>query len=225
MSNEKQNNWRQKLLEPDMLPGETAYNKEAAWQLLQSRLQQTPHRKKNYLYWAAAAVLLLLGWPLLIKKTATQLLKKNIAGQQVNKAVTPSLGTKKEPIAFIIVSSPVVQKTSTKKSSKQTIQTVNTIEDPVLSVSIDTQQPPSVATAPPQPDSTTLSVATAMPEKKIPVVHINELETAVPQLALSTESVHSRWRTKRSHRSTGNQLVAAQKGNDGIINIKLSSKN
>lgn len=225
MNIEKQDNWRGKLLDLDNLPDDTAFDKHAAWHRLQRRLQPAARRKKAYWYWAAATLVVLLGWPLLIKKTTAPPPSTNTARRQVNKAVAPIPSVTKEAPGFIIASGPVVKKTAVQKPFRQTTQTVNTMEDTILSVLVDVQQSSAAASAPPQADSAALTAATAKPEKKLSVVHINDLETAATQLALSPASVHSRWRIKHPTRTHANQLLAAQKGYDGIINIKLSSKN
>jgi hypothetical protein len=222
MSIEKQDNWRQKLLDLDNLPGDTAYDREIAWHQLQSRLQPAPRRKKAYWYWAAAALVVLIGWPLLVKKTTAPAPISNMAKQQVKKTVSPVQPIKKESPAFIIISGPVAKKTITQKASIQQTHTVDPIASTALPDLVDSQRQVLATATIVQADSPAVR---AKPDKKLSVVHINELETAAPELAAITEPVHTRWRIKHALRSPTNQLVAAQKGNDGIINIKLSSKN
>lgn len=225
MSIEKQDNWRQKLLDIDHLPGDMAYDRETAWQQLQSRLQPVPRRKKRHWYSAAAAVVILLGWPLLTKKTAMPPVAKNMAAMPVNSAVSPVPPIKKEAASLIIVSGAVGKKIIPQETSGYNKRGIGTIKHTALPVLIDSNQAPAPEALSVLADSTTLATVAAKPQNKLPVVHINELETVPPQLALSTDPAHGRWKIKRFHRSAANQLLAAQKGNDGIINIKLSSKN
>ena len=90
MSNEKLNNWRGKLEDVDALPGEPILDKATAWDKLQGRLGYEPKRKKALWYWAAAAVaLLLMGWPLLLKRTSPVLPANSIA--QNGRMVTDTL--------------------------------------------------------------------------------------------------------------------------------------
>ena len=69
MLNEKHNDhhgWKNKLEGLTGLPGETALDKNAAWEKLHSRLQENPRKKKAVWYWAAACLLAALSIPLMM---------------------------------------------------------------------------------------------------------------------------------------------------------------
>ena len=227
MNNGKQDNWRRRLLELDSLPGETAYNKEAAWGLLQNRLQRPARRKKKYWYLAAAALLLLLGVPLLIKRTTAPYSKENIAARPVPHPVITTPPVEKLPAARVIATAPAAKKTVVQKVYAHAARPANSTDYATpqkLSAGNDTAVAAAVG-AVYGPDSTTATLATAKPEPALQVVHINDLETPAAALLSATAPARSRWRTKRSQRLPVNQLAAAQTAGDGIIHIKLPFKN
>lgn len=226
MSNEKQDNWRRKLLELDGMPGEAAYDKDAAWQQLQTRLQP-PHHKNTYWYWAAAFLLLATAWWMLPNRETGPLPARDTAQQKLSKPSAPSRGitVKENNPAIAIVSNPLAKKTAANtlpknKKHKPDLVAAVTLPAPDLDSNKLIVNPVII-----QADSAATAAVAVNIEKKVPVVHINELETAAPALTFSTIPLHGRWRTKRSLRSSASPLATAQKGDNSIINIRLSSKN
>ena len=226
MDTEKQDNWRQKLQELNSLPGEAPLNKEAAWEKLHHRLHRKPRRSKTVWYWAAAAVLLLMGLPFLLRKTPPQQLPAgNIVQQKkMYRSVNPAPSLIKEQPG-IIISAPPLKKIVPQKIVKEKKQSFRTSPDPVAPVytaAIETLLPATNIA----PDNTTATVAAVSAEKKkLPVVHINELETPSTQLVILPVSVHSRFSIRLPYHPLNKQLMAVQKTHDGIVNVKISFKN
>lgn len=60
--------WADRLESLEQVPGETAFDRSAAWQQLQARLDRTPAGKRRFPYWMVAAALILVAlgfywWP------------------------------------------------------------------------------------------------------------------------------------------------------------------
>jgi hypothetical protein len=190
MSDEKPNkdfHWKNKLEELDSFPGET-FNKEAAWEKLHGRIQES--REKNTVwYWAAAACLLLAVFSpwFFADKKEHELVKKNSVQKQTQLpsshlsaksnidtvAALYSLSTEKKLPAFSVekrnkINSPVNHKIT----PVETVTGETGKEDMVQKITNNAVVPVS----------TTISIVAILPEKKkLKVVHINELGDPVAE--------------------------------------------
>jgi hypothetical protein len=148
------------------------------------------------------------------------IVQKKQSDKPVSRAVTV-----KEPADRIIISHPVDKKPGPEKLTTAKKHTVTNNIPATTLTRVDPVDIPSPALPAATVDSAAATITAAKTSKKLPVVHINELETPVPQLALSPPPGRSRFRIKLSNHQPNQQLAASQKCNDGLINVKISLKN
>jgi hypothetical protein len=216
MSNEALNKtWINRLEELDHVPGEAAPNKAAAWDRLHARLQHNKSRRRAAWYWSAAACLLIAGllplWPRHTKHTieihtppavayrhsdtpATRLpVKKTAPVEQVRENAGPVSIAKRDMLsAPPIVVPPANPIHLPPAAAQDTVRTANIM----------------LAAAP-----------AAKAEKKMRVVHINELSAAG-----NTDIVYPEYKpfTIRINGPTG---LGSPTIANNTLNIRLSQKN
>lgn len=193
MSNENHNNtgnWRSKLEALESVPGETVVDKNASWEKLHERLRVKKSGKKMIWYWAAAACLLLvLIIPFINSNKKNQQPAKNETVQK-QPSIKPGLtiSNDKKDLAQITKTAPVKRNRDFPVAEKgagkyqrivpATVTTINRIGD---TVSIPGLMKETLVTAI-QPLDTSLDIVLARPvNKKLKVVHINELGDPVEE--------------------------------------------
>ncbi len=219
--------WKNKLETLDCLPGEVGIDKNAIWEKLDSRLHKTQTDNKAIWYWIAAGLLPLIIIAFTMADDTENIMAKQHAGEKKNINTTVSVlpPVSKESLA-VFVSVPIVKKRSVTgsipdKENKILIDTIKANEN--VTVAVFSKEPETV----PIIDNiltgdTALAIATtATVKKKLPVIHINELETFPLQFA---EPVNYAESIKLRKNKPNYQNVAAQQNRIGF-NIKLSSKN
>ncbi|SFN31804.1 hypothetical protein SAMN05428949_2398 [Chitinophaga sp. YR627] len=157
----------------DRLPGEAPFNKGAAWDRLQQRMEtQTPVKRKMWYWWAAAAVLIAAMIPFLLQEKTAPALP---AAPAV--VYTPVKQPSPAPVAVVktadVVNVVIPEKTPVVRISKQlTVQSDTSagiqhvaIGQPIEEKIIVNNDTPLVMT------TTTVSTNT----HKMRVVHINEV--------------------------------------------------
>ena len=180
MLNEKQTDtagWKSKLEQLDSLQEESIRDKNISWEKLHDRLHENPRRNKIAWYWAAACLLLLAAFPLLLKKSSNGPVVKDIVQQkQIFTPVAP-VKTINEDQLLHISSKPVPEKEiilhtakSTRYSNKK-----NKINwpDAIMTIAIKPAVTEQVIVH--IPDTVVAFTAVVPARKKLPVVHINEL--------------------------------------------------
>jgi hypothetical protein len=218
--------WKNKLEALECLPGEAALEKNAMWEKLDNRLHKTKPDSKAIWFWIAAGLL-----PLIIVTCAMlndtentpikQVIQKN---KNANTAVLILTPVSKET-AIISVSAPIENKqpissyvaVKEKKILMDTIKANESItaifpEEPVIEPTTDNTLTTDTAFA--------IATATAV-KKKLPVIHINELEAFPVQF---TAPVNYAGSVKLRKSKTNNQNITTNQNRIGF-NIKLSSKN
>lgn len=205
MSNENHNNtgdWRSRLDALDNLPAETVIDKNASWEKLHERLRGKKSSRKILWYWPAAACLLLVLMIPLINSIKTYHGLAKIGTVQRQPAIISSpnaLINKKDPVG-IIVTAPFEKNQAMTVEDKSLKKYQEVIPVAILkkirlnhAVSNPDFMKETIILAP-QPMEPSLNIAAAPPaNKKLKVVHINELGDPVeesPGMAHSAD-VHS----------------------------------
>ncbi len=216
--------WKNKLSALDCLPG-AATEKDVLWDKLHARLQQKPTVNKAVWYWIAAGLLPVIIITLTMVNNTKNTLVKNAWQKEKSTGVTPVFlpTVSKETVAFS-VSAPgkegaTVNSIKSKIKRKQPADTIkiNGTVAAVLPVNAETETVVNnIQTA-----DTVVNVATTVvTKKKLPVVHINELETFPAQF---TAPVNYAQNIKPKKSKVTNLNITARQ--DGIgFKIKLSSK-
>ena len=183
MNNEKQNSWKEKLASLEDLPETPAFDKDTAWEKLQSRLNKKPVHRPTALYWVAAALLLVLLLPFLVKKQNTGTRPDAIVKQKNALPAAVPGGFKKEQPTVMVLEP--VKKANNHANSVAAHRLAPVIK--AVQPSITGNHSPSVETIPAEK---TRSLAVVLPAAtKLPVVHYNELDAPVNQAALATVTV------------------------------------
>lgn len=228
--------WKNALDELSVLPDEAMRNSEASWNILETRLKQSKNAYRKYLYWMAAASIFIsiavAGWLILqypnessgqrtfAKSAAQPLHNENIiTGKHSGSVIKKSDQT--GPI-----------KTATKKmvmevaaTTKDTMQELVTITNPSsLQIPEDTVQH----------NQELVNISTQLRAKpvvfpalkrKIPVVHLNEIEQPVHPF----ESVAGNNDRNAASTLIRKQIIQDDENNlyqnGTIIRIKLSPQN
>jgi len=236
MQSENHNNfptWKSKLEELESLPGETMPDKNAAWEKLDARMKGKKPQKKAVWYWiAAACILFLFTIPSIIPgkkdhQPANTALKQN---QNEKPASVPILSPPKDSatIKYPVLSKKKVAVISIKsnqlahrniredKSVKFRVYDTVSIENPIAATVKKTLQ---------AIDTSSVFVSTMPAKKRLPVVHVNELDDPAnipPQVARNSEKPSSHFLKLASQEVYKSTPVSVTK-NFATINFKNSS--
>jgi hypothetical protein len=169
MSNEKlSDNWISRLNELESLPGETSFNRSAAWQRLHQRLEEKKEDKKAMWYWLAAACLLaIVSIPFLQRDKPDVPAQLPRTGQVAAPAQqVPAVARMKQAAIDTIRPQRLPRK----------IDQVYVTADPPVIIPDDTTHMPDIANAVAYTDTpSAATTATAPVPQKMRVVHINEI--------------------------------------------------
>ncbi|MBW8683846.1 hypothetical protein [Chitinophaga rhizophila] len=166
MENEKRSNsLMDKMDGLSGLPGDAAFNREAAWNRLQPRLPEQRASRKMVWWWAAAVILILCISPFLLKDRSRAVMP---APALVNSTtlpkpapvITPDTIAQEKPVPVILA------------KAKQVSKMTDAVVIPPSDTLAITQ--PLVAAVPRQDSPLIQSTAATIPPKKR-VVHINEV--------------------------------------------------
>ncbi|MEO6540678.1 MAG: hypothetical protein ABIN74_06805 [Ferruginibacter sp.] len=214
--------WKNKLEGLTGLPGE-AWKKNVAWEKLHSRLQERPSRSKAVWYWAAACLLLALTIPLLIPNKKENIEVRNVFAPKKQTIVLPT------PPAVPVTdkaAAPVekmkINYSDTKDQHTADVKTIVKQEKQVTAIAetIIEKDPVPIIT-----DTAAALVAATPVKKKMPVVHINELEPSTAQFYPLPNYAQKSFKIKFKNGKAANQTIASQQQYEGGFKIKLSPKN
>lgn len=219
--------WKHTLETSDCLPAINADDKDVMWDKLHNRLQQNTGTKKAMWYWTAAAILPFIIITLTIGHNAeNEILLHTIVEEKPVDATPFILPPASKESVTVFVSPPV----ETGKSAA-VVKLMPAFEKPVDTAK--TMDPVETALALPEIAETTslhgnsmpvdTVAATAVVKKKIPVVHINELET-LPAGFIAPANYAQNLSGKGKKNKINNLTITSQPNSIGF-KIKLSSKN
>ncbi len=223
--------WKNRLEGLDSLTGEALPDKKFMWEKLHSRLQQKPRNSKAIWYWAAAGMLPLFLIPILITNRTTDVLVRHLPKpkQNINNPAPALLLATNEPVTVLkaryIEKKQVVtgiQKNEKWITLKDTLKTTDAGITVVLIT--DETKPVLTANSGLLIDSAFSTSATIPGKKKLPVVHINELETFPIQFTERVNFAQNLSGIRPKKHKTNNQSIATQQNTPGF-KIKLSFKN
>lgn len=217
--------WKNKLEALDCLPGEAAIEKNVIWERLDTRLHKKTTSNKAIWYWMAAGLIPLIVIVFTITDNTTDILAKQATekNEHANTTIAVSSPASKE-VVTLSVAAPVEMKPPVINSipNKKIKDTIKTYED-INAVSVTKEPEVKLTRDSILTGDTALAIATAAPvKKKLPVIHINELETL--QFATPVNFAGNLSGIKPKKNKTNNQNITLTENRIGF-NIKLSSKN
>jgi len=222
--------WKNKLEAADSLPVMAATEKDAMWNKLHNRLQEKPVGKKAVWYWMAAGLLPLIVIALTMVNNTNHIFVSDAVQQKKTTNAAPALlqPVSKE-LVRLSVSAPaeikyrvtsIVEKTNSKipHDTIKVSATVTTVTKMPESSSTETVMNNL------QPvDTAAICNTNIVTKKKLPVVHINELEN-FPAEFTSPVNYAQNLSGKARKNKTNNLTLSTQQNSIGF-KIKLSSKN
>lgn len=195
--------WANRLEELEQVPGESAFDRSAAWQQLQGRLDRAPAGKRRFPYWMVAAALILLAlgfywWPV----------KKTLPGNIVKTPALAPLLTGTLPARPPATNQATILRKSVKKSVRLT--TAKSPEN-LLPAQLPQVTAPLVSTPPvSDPGNPAEESLAAVPiPKKLNQVHLNELPGDPASLANDTRKPYPRRMIRRLNNLNDESLVNA----------------
>lgn len=232
MTSEKQNknnDWKARLDAMEHFDGEPGLDKTSSWERIHQRLYGKSRSKKSMGYWAVAACVGLIFVFLTIRSDRKPLShgKSVPAMHSVATQKTPSDNDQFESASRIIISDKRKIKgiSPNKKLVKEKVTHHSVIETEPVKVVVTEIPPPSQMEI--NRDSSTKPTSTAIILKKLPVVHINELE----ENENSEELIVNEQRTKdskiriRKDRKSTKQALAISGPSSGHLTIQISLNN
>ena len=224
--------WKNRLEGLDRLPGTDAADKNALWERLNGRLKEKPRRNKTIWHAVAAGIMPLVIITLLMMNKAKNVLVEETAGKKVqqteatpvkpapqNETISISLPgfiEKKQPIG-------IPGKKNEMEVSDDSLMAGKAV---VTIVSLPGEVNPGPVIVGNIPgDSVFTTTITETVKKKLPVVHINELETFPAQFTAPPNYTKTLVNTKQGKRKADNQTLVVAQPNTIAFRIKLSSKN
>jgi len=217
--------WKNKLEALDSLPGEATIEKNAMWEKLDSRLHKARPGNKAIWYWIAAGLLpLIIIISTMVYDIENSLVKQS-AEKKANTAVTFLTPGSNESVT-ISVTAPVDKKRpvagSVPEKKKEVLNDTIETNENITATAFAKEPETDFTTDSIMQGDTALTIATfATEKKKLPVIHINELETFPLQFAAPVNYAES---VKLRKNKTNNQNITTTQNRIGF-NIKLSSKN
>ncbi len=237
MSSENQNNtsnWRSKLDELESLPGEAILDKNASWEKLHEKLKGGKSNRKATWYWvAAASVLVVLMISLLNLIKEDHHLPKNLTvlKQPDKPTSSPSPAAKKDSGEGINPALLETNKTITFENKKDKINhsaisanVKNFIHVPDTASAHDAiaQSSDSVL----QPADNILATAIISAKKKLPVIHINELDNSFEEEISVSHNNDRHFFVRLNNRdASSNTSIRKNYSPDNIFKINLSPQN
>lgn len=235
------NQWQNRLSELDSLGGEPALDKTAAWNRLHNRLTKKPANRKPLWYLLAAASLIaVVLLPLLFtskQEVPTVSEKKSTPTNQL--PITVSLDSVTGPKDQLVKNPDVQAKTMENSVVWEKTAVVRTkqkaqkhIPDQRDSLEIATIELPELPANIIQPVDTSFLVAVSplVADKKLKLVHINEVEPppskepSYATLKLNT-SLQEQSKIKNSRKSRSSNLSMGKNASDNLVRIQLSPSN
>ncbi len=220
--------WRNALDELTVLPGEAAIDKEAAWNRLQVRLQKKPRRKSVVPYWAAAAATLLFVmavWWMHGKQPHGRLTDGKQLPPPATRATVPVPAPEQQ--AMVAVPQGVQKKSlNAPVRTKSGLRTAGAVPPPAaVIVKQDLPDLPSPAvTLPTQPSADTQHALAVLPvQKKLRIVHLNELGVAPAETPLARTAGAPYLQAKLSNTEDLSKFFITRNTSDDILKVKLSS--
>ncbi|MBE7169391.1 MAG: hypothetical protein INR73_02310 [Williamsia sp.] len=222
--------WRDKLNGLSSLPGEAQLDKAAGWQQLHERLHAAPKKKQKTVYWMAAACL--LGVMILTRLVSIQPAHPGNAlvegGQkkssQVVAAPPQPLPAGQEPVVALQATEKkkVVLPDRTKKGFHPALVRATVADQPAFFQ--DTANEILLPAAILPLFDTVQQLATAT-KKKLPVVHINELNRGAEEGVQLTRNASIRASARYLQDDDLSSFSTSRNASDNLLKIKLSSSN
>jgi hypothetical protein len=226
MSAENQNEplrWIAELDALENIPGETPHDKTKSWDRLYNRLGKKSVKRSLFVYWSAAACLvLILAATWLYRTNNHEQLITKIPARKESQAVNPRMKENDEPAVPATVqlmnhpSKSDIRKPLSKALKITDADTMAVITPKEENIA---EQSSNDMDMPVQADSAVL-MADVRVKKKLRVVHINNIgkprEDEIPYAASSGRS---------GHYSTHHSVVVSRNDADDILKIKLSPSN
>jgi hypothetical protein len=223
--------WKEKLEQPEQLPGFTMANRQAGWEQLYLRLEKKPASKKMFFWIAAASILFLVSLLFLIPAG-----KKTQPGIAFNPSITQKATTPGKEHVAVVQLAQILQlkqqknfvkpQVSNKKNTKYLAASTSEKDSAEVIAANEIIRTDSTIASLPLPDSPAAYTSTKE-KKRLRIIHINEL--GVPdeeEIGLMNAP------DKQSFRfSIGNQEVFDNRVpvNDhhkkGLLRIRISSQN
>ena len=242
MQNKSYNNfptWKSKLEELESLPGEAMPDKNTAWEKLHARLEGKKPQRKAVWYWiAAACILFLFIVPLIVSdkkdhQLAHTKLKQNQSESKQNQdqqhAAVAIITHNKDSVtikhSFLSgKGAAIVSNKSNQLVHKNILE--NKTEDIRIYDTVSNQSPMAVTLKKSLQVADTSSgiVSIIRTKKRLPVVHVNELDDAVdipPLVARNSENASSHFLKLASQEVYKSSPVSVTK-NFATINFKSS---
>jgi len=229
MSNEKYNNtWQDELDQLSSLPGEEATNYAALWDAVETRLHAKKNKKTSGWYWIAAACIISILFTIVLTSKDKRVLN-----------IQPIVQNKKEnkearvPIIEDVAQMPVKTKLAGSEKnithsrlkkqflSKTGEQNLLSGEDKIAEIKtsyIDTSLSPIEA----QPVEKSRPIVFTKLRKKLPVVHLNDLEAPLP---VDVEVAENRERPGFRVRLFTRDMLPTSASKDNGLKVKLSPQN
>ncbi len=171
MSNEKHSDsWIGKLDELESLPGETPFNKAAAWDRLHQRMDGKKTKKRVIWYWAAAC-LFLAAIALLFLEQERKAPPASYVEKPDKKKVREVVGDVRE--TPVIVKTPVVPVPGDSPARKKPLPVKD--RNPIIISDVATILPPIIKAIPQSDTMLAETTAVAAAPKRMRVVHINDV--------------------------------------------------
>ena len=227
--------WKNKLEELDHLPTEPAADKGELWKRLHARMNQKRKKTKPRWYWTAAACVLLtigISWFFVDRKTSNPVSEKRLPLPQ--QSSNEDIAVTSEPAKVDTQSSNVIA-----KETKKTPVIVNNKKQEFTKVLLVAKQD-DVSNRPDPADSLQVSdrstfrpadtvssiSVTAIPNRRrLPVIHINDLEKqSESQIKYAGTGVPSAQRKNTPHEGIS-AFSLSRNTSDDIVKIKLSPSN
>lgn len=222
--------WKNKLESGDGLTGDWVTGKDVLWEKLQARLQKKTADTGAVWYGIAAGLLPIMIMAILLMNNAKDIQVNEISIRQNDAGIKKDilLPASQETVT-IAVSAPAEKKQAvpdiTEKRKNKVTDDSTKVSETVAAITVFTVTPlTETVTGNPEPVDPAINLAgIETVKKKIPVIHINELETAQPELTSPVNYVKNLSGKTRKNKS-GNLTITTKQNSIGF-KIELSSKN
>lgn len=227
-------NWKEKLNELDFVPG-ADFNKNAAWDKLQKRMQKKNKKPVRKWYWLAAACLMCLVISFFLMNTPKHTNLPVSQKQNLIPSTENNIAIKKETP---LINTEQIKETNTVEIKKPLVFEADKKQHINNNISAGNELPETVINQPEQPvaelqteklqtiDSSSNTTAAIIPaKKKLKLVHINELGIAEDAGAIAARNRQILFEQNKLYNNgfaTIYELNIPQDNNNNGITIKLN---